>query len=252
MKPEPHDQESFGKLAKNLPLDGEVFSLEGRTAFVIPAADGVAGGARPWVWYAPALPGYPAAEEAWMFRALAGAGLAIAGIDVGESYGSPAGRSLYSALYRELSEKRHLSGRPCLLARSRGGLMLYNWAAEHADCVSCIAGIYPVCDPSSYPGIEAASGAYDVSAREFADHLSEHNPLDRIESLAATGVPIHHIHGDADSVVPLEENSAEMARRYRRLGGEITLEVVEGRGHDLWPGWFRSPALVDFILAHGR
>ena len=26
-----------------------------------------------------------------------------------------------------------LSPQPCLLAQSRGGLMLYNWAAEHAQ-----------------------------------------------------------------------------------------------------------------------
>ena len=33
-------------------------------------------------------------------------GIAIAGVDVGESYGSPAGRALYSALYEELTGRR--------------------------------------------------------------------------------------------------------------------------------------------------
>lgn len=34
------------------------------------------------------------------------AGVAVAGIDVGEAYGSPRGRELFSALYEELTRKR--------------------------------------------------------------------------------------------------------------------------------------------------
>jgi len=54
----------------------------------------------------------------------------VAGVDVGESYGSPQGRTGFSALYRELVEQRRFSRKPVLLARSRGGLVLYNWAAN--------------------------------------------------------------------------------------------------------------------------
>jgi hypothetical protein len=56
----------------------------------------------PWVWYAPTLPGLPGTEEKWMFERFTAAGIAIAGIDVGESYGSPDGCALYSAFYDEL------------------------------------------------------------------------------------------------------------------------------------------------------
>ena len=61
-----------------------------------------------------------------------------------------------------------------------------------------------------------------------------------------------HIHGDRDTVVPLEANSAELARRYRRSGGDMRLLVIEGRGHDMWPGWFRSRELVDFVIARAK
>ena len=76
-----------------------------------------------------------------MFEAFLAHG--IAGEDVGESCGSPQGRSVYSALYKELVENPGLAKRACLLARSRGGPMLYNWAVENPASVACIAGIYP-------------------------------------------------------------------------------------------------------------
>ena len=38
--------------------------------------------------------------------------------------------------------------------------------------------------------------------------------VQRVQPLAAAGVPIHHIHGDADRVVPLAANSAALRRRY--------------------------------------
>ena len=70
-----------------------------------------------------------------MFERFLAEGIAVAGVDVGESYGSPQGRAHFTALYRELVERRGFSRKPCLLARSRGGLMLYNWAAEHPESV---------------------------------------------------------------------------------------------------------------------
>src|SRR5207253_7697569 len=77
---------------KELPVAGEVFLVEGHTAFVIAAKPDSARKEKPWVWYAPTLPGLPGKEEQWMFDKFLEAGIAIAGIDVGESYGSPAGR----------------------------------------------------------------------------------------------------------------------------------------------------------------
>lgn len=237
---------------KKLPLPGEVFSVEGHTAFVILPRPETQVAGMPWVWYAPTLPGLPGPEESWMFRKLLDAGIAVAGIDVGESFGSPDGRALYSSLYRELVEKRQFSKKPCLLARSRGGLMLYNWAVEHPESVGGIAGVYPVCDLRSYPGIEKAAPAYRMTPEQLGEALARHNPVDRVEPLAREGVPVLHIHGDRDTVVPLEANSADLARRYRRFGGEMKIIVIEGRGHDMWPGWFESQELVDFVIARAK
>src|SRR6056297_1318161 len=126
----------------------ESFQIAGRPAFVILPTDSKRkSGPLPWVWYAPTLgERYPGKEEAWMFARFLEQGIAIAGIDVGESYGSPNGRAQFQAFYEELTGKRGFGPKPVLLARRRGGLMLYNWAVEHPGSVGGIAGIYPVCN----------------------------------------------------------------------------------------------------------
>lgn len=238
--------------AKPLPLPGELFSVRGCTAFLIspPVAKSAAAGPTPWVWYAPTLPGLPN-EEKWMFEQFLAAGVAVAGIDVGESYGSPAGRALFTAMHAELG-RRGFSTVPALLARSRGGLMLYNWAAEHPESVACVAGIYPVCNLRSYPGLAQACGAYGLTVEALEAELAQHNPIDRLAPLAAARVPILHLHGDVDAIVPLEQNSGELAQRYQALGGPVTLRIFPAQGHNYWEGWFHSAELVDFAITHAR
>lgn len=234
---------------KELPIRGQTFEIEGCVAFCIfpekPRKPS------PWVWYAPTLPRLPGEPEKWMFAQFLAAGLAVAGMDIGESFGSPAGRRLYSAFHQHLCAKG-FSAKAGLLARSRGGLMLYNWAAENPQLVACIAGIYPVCNLRSYPGLAKACGAYGLPETELAARIAGHNPIDRLLPLAKAGVPILHIHGNSDTVVPLEENSAELQRRYFRLNGMMRLVIAENQGHNMWPGFFQCQELVDFVIAKAR
>ena len=236
-------------LEKKLPLPGEVWRIDGRTAFLIaPAEPPPAGRPKPWVWYAPTLPPYPGDAERWMFERFTRAGIAIAGIDVGESYGSPSGRTGFSALYAELTGKRGYSPHPLLLGRSRGGLQLINWAADHPDRVAAFAGIYPVCNLASYPGLAKAAPAYGLTLEQLTDDLARHNPIDRLAPLAAARVPFFAIHGDVDRLVPLEANSGLLRERYTALGGTMTVVVPPGQGHSMWPGFFQSEELVAFVL----
>src|SRR4051794_10064424 len=160
---------------KNLPLDGEVVEVSGRTAFLIPAQADPYAKVKPWVWYAPTLPSLPGPEERWMFERFRAAGIAVAGIDAGESYGSPAGNKVFDALYATMTARGY-SAKPVLLGRSRGGLMTLSWAAAHPDKVGGFAGIYPVCDLASYPGVERAAGAFEMKADELKTRLKEFNP----------------------------------------------------------------------------
>lgn len=226
---------------KLLPLPGEVFALSDRTAFLIPANADPHAAAKPWVWYAPTLPNLPGSEEAWMLERFRAAGIAVAGVDAGESYGSPAGNKVFDTLHAEMV-RRGYSPKPVLLGRSRGGLQTLSWATTNPEKAGGFAGIYPVCDIASYPGV--------AKAEELERRLKEFNPVDRLEGLAKAQVPLFAIQGDADKVVPLEANSGRLQERYKEHGGTMTLIVPPGQGHNMWPGFFRCRELVAFVIDH--
>ncbi len=239
---------------KTLILPGESFLVAKRPAFVMLPAEAKRSMPQPWIMYAPTLPPYPDEHEKWMHEQFLAAGVAVAGIDVGEAYGSPEGRKFFTVLYDELTENRGFAKKPCLLGRSRGGLWVASWASEHPGKVAGIAGIYPVFDFRTYPGIAKAAPAYGLSAEELAAKLAEHNPIERVGILAKAKVPAFIIHGDDDKVVPLAENSAEFVARYKAAGAEdaVTLIVAKGQGHNYWEGFFRCQELVDFAVARAR
>jgi pimeloyl-ACP methyl ester carboxylesterase len=187
-----------------------------------------------------------------MFERFLAAGIAVAGIDVGESFGSPDGRKLFSEFYQHLTTKEGFSTKPILLGRSRGGLMTLGWAVDNPEKVGGFAGIYPVCNVASYPGVSQASGAYRLTPEELTAQLTKYNPVDQLQGLAKAKVPLFAIHGDVDQVVPLEANSGLVEKRYRTLGGEMQLVVPAGQGHNMWPGFFQSQELVDFVLRHAQ
>ncbi len=78
--------------------------------------------------------------------------------------------------------------------------------------------------------------------------MAEHNPIDRLATLAGAKVPLFAIHGDVDAVVPLEKNSGLIAERYAAFGEKMELVVPKGQGHNMWPGFFESQELVAFVL----
>jgi dipeptidyl aminopeptidase/acylaminoacyl peptidase len=250
------DREKAGanRPVKELILPGESFLIDGRPAFVLMPAEGARRTPQPWVMYAPTLPGLPDAAERWMHERFLAAGIAVTGIDIGEAFGSPKGQEWFSALYRELTERRGFAARPCLLGRSRGGLMVTSWAVANPDKVAALAGIYPVFDLRSYPGLDRAAPAYGLTPQQLEAKLAEFNPIERVGVLAERRVPVLLIHGDQDKVVPLKANSAELVARYRAAGAgdAVTLIVAEGQGHNYWEGFFHCQPLVDFVIRQAR
>ena len=232
---------------KKLPLEGEVFEVSGRTAFLIPPKPGPQTSSKPWVWYAPTLPNLPGPEERWMFERFQAAGVAIAGIDAGESYGSPDGNKVFDTLHAAMTARGYAT-KPVLLGRSRGGLMLLSWAAAHPDKVAGFAGIYPVCNLASYPGVDKAAKAFNLKPDDLQAKLKDFNPVDRLAGLAQAKVQVFAIHGDNDKVVPLAANSGQVKERYAALGGSMTLIVPPGQGHNMWSGFFQCQELVDFVI----
>lgn len=248
------DQDPASLSIKKLILPGEAFRIEGRPAFILWPAKELRRTPQPWIMYGPTLPGYPDSHEKWMHEKFLAAGVAVAGIDVDEAYGSPRSQDLFTALYRELTTKRGFAVKPCLLGRSRGGLWVTSWAVANPDKVAGIAGIYPVFDLRTYPGLEKAAPAYELSPAELQNRLAEFNPIERVGSLVRAKVPVCIIHGDEDKVVPLKENSAELLARYKAAGAgdSVRLIIAKGQGHNFWEGFFRCQELVDFVIEKAK
>ncbi len=228
----------------------QIGDVQGFIAFpTAPAADG----SKPWVWYAPSYwHGYPNERMDWLFSRLLAKGFAVCGTNVGDSFGSPQSRKIYSSFYAYVVKEYGLSAKVSLLPQSRGGLMWYNSAVENPGKVACIGGIYPVCDLTSYPGLAATAAAYGMTEAALAAQLAQHNPVDRLAPLAHAKVPIMHLHGDQDEVVPLEKNSGTLIQRYRALGGPGELVVIPGKGHAELPEFFESEKLLEFLLRNGK
>lgn len=204
-------------------------------------------GKRPWVWYAPQILGEP-----WIYEKLLQAGFAVGGVGVGETHGNPKGRQIYTAFYEVVTKEFGLDRQACLMPQSRGGLMLYNWAAEHPEAVRCIGGIYPVCDIRYWPpNFKETCAAYGLTEEQMKAQLAQHNPVERLEPLARRKIPIFHITGSNDGPVPKEKHSLELQRRYRELGGPMEVEIIPGKGHQECPEIFHSQRLIDFFLQHG-
>jgi hypothetical protein len=85
------------------------FSMNGHQAFILRPSGTTANSANtPWVWYAPTIvDGVPYESNSWLFQRLLEKGIAVAGIDVGESYGSPAGRAIYNEFYTYATTQAH-------------------------------------------------------------------------------------------------------------------------------------------------
>ena len=229
-----------------------VFEVGEGKGFVIFPTKPASDGSKPWVWYAPTFIGqHPDDSHTWMATQLLERGFSICGVEVGESYGSPKGRARYSEFFNIVTTEFGLDRKACLLPQSRGGLMLLNWAAEHADQVQCIAGIYTVCNIESYPGVDKASGAYEMDPETLRAKLGEHNPIERVKPLADAKAPMLFIHGDSDTVVPIEKNAGEYVSRSKQMGGVASIIVVPGKGHEVCPEFFQSQPFTDFILSKG-
>lgn len=237
-----------------LELRGEQWTIGGRPAFVYMPEAAKQSQPQPWIFYAPTLAQYPDEAERWMHEQFLAAGVAVAGIDVGEAYGSPTSHAAFDAFYSELTERRGFAPKACLFGRSRGGLWVSSWALARPDHVAGMIGIYPVYDFRTYPGLAKAAPAYGLSPDQLDERRVEFNPVENIERLAQAGIPVTIIHGDDDKVVPLAQNSAELKRRYEMVGAEdlVTLIVAKGQGHSFWPGFFREQKLVDFAIQRAR
>jgi len=227
------------------------FELDGRNAIVVTPKKVAPG--KPWIWRARFFGDPPGADPVLLSK-----GFHLVYIDVANLFGNPRAVAHWNVFYKFLTEQHGLAGKPALEGFSRGGLIVYNWAAANPDKVACIYADAPVCDIKSWPGgLGKGSGnaqswplclkAWNLTPEEALTFKG--NPIDHLEPIAKAGVPLLHVCGGADHGVPLDENTRVLEQRYKKLGGKIRVIVKPNCGHH--PHGLKDPApIVEFILKH--
>ena len=225
------------------------FEVDGRPVLVVVPKETAPG--RPWVWHGEFFGHKPKPDIA-----LLGKGFHIVYMNAPNLLGSPQAVQHWNALHKELTTVYGLSQKPALVGLSRGGLYCYNWAVANPTKVSCIYADAPVCDFKSWPGGKGkgkgdpTNWSYVLKLWNFKDEAAalayRGNPVDSLASLAKQKVPLLHVFGDADDVVPWDENTALIEERYKALGGPITLIRKPGIGHHPH-GLEDSTPIVEFI-----
>ena len=100
---------------------------------------------RPWVWRARFWGHEPQTDIDLLEK-----GFHIVYCDVADLYGSDKATERWDRFYRYL--RKHGFHRKAMLeGMSRGGLIVYNWAAKNPDKVACIYADAPVMDITSWP-----------------------------------------------------------------------------------------------------
>lgn len=232
------------------------FEFSGQPAIVVVPKQVLPG--KPWGWRGEFFGAFPNADIA-----LLGKGFHLAYLGVPNLFGSPEAVAQWNGFYQELTGKYGFAKKVALIGLSRGGLYCYNWATANPDKVACIYVDAAVCDFKSWPGGKLKGlGKGNGSAAEWQNVLKAYhfksdaeaiaydkNPIDNLKPLADARVPLLHVYGDADDVVPWDENTGVLAERYRKLGGSITLIPKSGIGHH--PHGLTDPTpIVEFIMKH--
>ncbi|MBC8353303.1 MAG: prolyl oligopeptidase family serine peptidase [Planctomycetes bacterium] len=227
------------------------FELNGFACRVV--APNKAAEGSPWIWRARFWGHEPQTEIALLEK-----GFHVAYCDVANLWGNAEAIRRWDRFYEYLTDEHGLSRKPALLGMSRGGLIIYHWAIKHADQVSCIYADAPALGIRPYvqnreegdPELERLRGwmnAHGLTLQAAKEYKLD--MLDRLAVLAKAKVPVIHVCGDADESVPFEEHTAEFARRYEKLGGNIKVIVKKGGKHH--PHSLKDPApIVEFIVDH--
>jgi len=208
---------------------------------------------RDWIWRARFWGHEPQTDLALLDQ-----GFHLAYVDVGGLFGNEKAIKIWDEFYEMMVAEYKLNSKVVLEGMSRGGLIVYNWGNRNAEKIACIYADAPVCDFKSWPmGFGEGVGSGPAWKECLAQYkLNEEqalaykgNPVDHMENLALAKVPILHVVGDADEIVPVSENTGLLKARLIDLGWDMKVLHKPGVGHH--PHSLKDPKpILDFILIH--
>jgi predicted esterase len=135
-------------------------------------------------------------------------------------------REHWDAVYKHLIG-HGFSAKPVLEGAGAAAGNAYAWAIQNPDKLSCIYAENPI----------------------LRSTMSKTPLVDGLSTLAKAGVPILHVCGSLDP--SLKDNTQVVERRYKELGGQMTVIIKEAEGH--FPTAPNDPKpVVDFIVRQTR
>jgi len=227
------------------------FTFDGRPCSVVQPKKPAPG--KPWLWRARFFGHRPEVDLALLDK-----GFHLVYMDVVEMLGNQEAVEHWNHFYDLVTTKYGLAPKAALEGMSRGGLYVYSWASANPGKVAAIYADAPVCDITTWPmtgpdgafspqGWKLLSTAFGFKTPDDA-RAYRGNPIDILEPLARAKVPLLHVVGDADDVVPVARNTAVLAQRYQALGGEIAVIHKPGIGHK--HGLDDPTPIIQFLLRH--
>ena len=223
---------------------------------------------RPWIWRARFW-----GHEPQLDLALLAQGYHVMYCDVANLYGNPEAVRRWNVFY-QFMQKLEFSEKVVLEGMSRGGLIIYNWAAENPEKVAAIYADAPVLDGTSWPGgsglwvrdsglgirdslkgkgspadWERFLKAFELKEGEIAQARLV-SPISKAKQIAEAGIPLIHVIGEADDVVPPSENTDLFEKEILRYGGKIKVIRKPGIGHH--PHSLEDPGPILEFITHPK
>jgi len=143
---------------------------------------------------------------------------------------------------KHLQETYGLAEKCFPVGMSCGGMIAVELAAKYPEMISALYLDAPVMNLLSCPAGLGKAGDIvrkvllpefmDVRKMDVSQLLSyREHPIDKMHLLLQNDIPIILVYGDADDVVPYEENGALLEKYYRKNGGTIITIGKPGCGH---------------------
>jgi sialidase-1 len=242
-----------GAITKWKGFEKQELKLENRAAWYVKPHQAAPG--NPWIWRAHFPTWHTEMDSILLSR-----GFHVAYINTNDMFGHPKAMQVWDQFYDYLVKEKQFAPKVALEGVSRGGLYVYGWAKRNPDKVSCIYAEAPVCDPKSWPG---GQGKGPGSPKDWASWLEQYGlteaqaknftdiPLNDLAGLASFKVPIMHVIGLQDKIVPTAENSDLLVQNYMKLGGPVSVYPMT-RGEQALEGHHfpieHSDKLADWIF----
>lgn len=228
------------------------FKFDGHSAWIIAPKKPLPG--KPWVWKA-YFPDWHTQPDSILLER----GFHVAYINTNDLFGHAKALVVWDQFYDYLAGEKGFAAKVALEGISRGGLYVYGWAKRNPTKVSCIYAEAPVCDFKSWPGGKGLSKGSAADWKKLLDVYGfteeealrySDQPKDNLDKLAALKVPILHVIGLDDKIVPISENTLLLVQNYVLKGGPATIipmtkgkQTLEGHHFPI-----EQPGLIaDFI-----